>query len=109
MNSEAQRVADFTRGYRACMSEYSIDPGLDDKDIDAAAAADAKILLPAPLVREPSEREIAEADVVSTVFITCRIEHLKAQNEACGCVGLVTRCDDCHKRAFAIGELQACL
>jgi hypothetical protein len=64
---------------------------------------------PSIALREPSDDEIANADVVSVVFIKCRIDYLKAQNEQCGCAGLLETCDECAKRFFAIGELEQCL
>lgn len=60
-------------------------------------------------LRVPSDEEIGNSDTVSVVFIECRIDYLKAQNETCGCVGLIEKCDECFKREFAIGELEQCL
>ncbi len=60
-------------------------------------------------LHEPTDDEIGNSEVVATVFLKCRIELLKAQNEECGCNGLVERCDLCDKRAYAINELAMCL
>lgn len=60
-------------------------------------------------LREPTEQEIANSDVVAVVFIKARIDYLREQNEECGCAGLVDMCEECYKRGFAIGQLEAVL
>lgn len=60
-------------------------------------------------LREPTETDIGNSDTVAVVFIKARIDYLTEQNEECGCAGLLDMCEECYKRAFAIGELKTCL
>lgn len=57
---------------------------------------------------EPTEEQIANSDVIATVFIKVRIEQLKAMRAECACrfSGHGLNCNECIGRGFAVRELE---